>query len=160
VALYCDEEQMEYKRQHSQPGFAHSMHDALLARAYGGRGEPEEGLRILEGTPAWSDLTGSQFFDAEVFRTRAGLLLLAKRLDEAERSYHRALEIAREQKARMWELRAACDLASLWRGQGRQAEAHGLLAPIFGWFSEGFGTRDLQAARALLDTLSSSPAAV
>ena len=104
--------------------------------------------------------TGSQFFDAEVYRIRAGLLLLAKRLDEAERSYHRALEIAREQKAHMWELRAACDLASLWRGQGRQAEAQGLLAPIFGWFGEGFGTRDLRAARALLDTLSSSPAAL
>jgi predicted ATPase len=57
----------------------------------------------------------------------------------------------------MWELRAACDLAGLWRDQGRGAEAHGLLAPIYSWFSEGFGTRELQMARAVLDaTLHSS----
>ena len=72
-------------------------------------------------------------------------------------SYGKALAIAREQKARMWELRSACDLARLWRDQGRGAEAYGLLAPIYSWFNEGFGTRDLQVARALLDTISPSP---
>jgi hypothetical protein len=85
---------------------------------------------------------------------------LARRMDEAEGSFSKALEVARKQKARMWELRAACDLAGLWRDQGRGAEAYGLLAPVYSWFSEGFGTRDLQVARALLDTLSPSPAAV
>jgi tetratricopeptide (TPR) repeat protein len=160
VALYGDPEQMEYKRQHPQPGFARSLHDAVLARAYGRRGEPEEGLRVLQGTPAWSDATGSRFYDAEVYRTRAGLLRLARRLDEAEQSYHRALEVAREQKARMWELRTACDLGRLWLDQDRFAEAHELLAPLVSWFSEGFSTRDLQVARTLLDVLSSSPAGV
>ncbi|HZA91190.1 MAG TPA: hypothetical protein VE420_01080, partial [Gemmatimonadales bacterium] len=158
VLLRCDAEQMEYKRQHPQPGFARPLHDAVLARAYGRQGAPEEGLQILEGSLAWSDETGSRFFDAEVYRTRAELLLLLGRMDEAEGSFSKALEVAREQKARMWELRAACGLAGLWRDQGRGAEAHGLLAPIYSWFSEGFGTRDLQVARALLDTLSPSPA--
>jgi class 3 adenylate cyclase/tetratricopeptide (TPR) repeat protein len=160
VALHCDPEQMEYKRRHPQPGFARSLHDAVLARAYGRRGEPEEGLRILEGTPAWADETGSRFFDAEVYRTRAELLLLTNRPDEAEQSYYKALETAREQKARMWELHAACGLARLWRDQGHPAEAHDLLAPIYSWFSEGFDTRDLQAAQVLLATLSMSPSAV
>jgi tetratricopeptide (TPR) repeat protein len=160
VALRNDPEQMEYKRQHPQPGFARPLHDAVLARAYGRQGAPEEGLQILEGSLAWSDETGSQFFDAEVYRTHAELLLLLGRMDEAEGSFSKALEIAREQGARMWELRAACGLAGLWRDQGRRAEAHGLLAPIYSWFSEGFGTRDLQVARALLDTLSPSPTLV
>ena len=153
VALHCDPEQMEYKRQHPQPGFARSLHDAVLARAYGRRGQPEEGLRILEGTETWAAATGGRFFDAEVYRTRGELLLLTKRLDEAEHSYRRALEVAREQKARMWELRAACDFARRLRGQGRGAEAYNLLAPVYSWFSEGLDTRDLQVARALLDTL-------
>ena len=157
VALHCDAEQMEYKRQHPQPGFARSLHDAVLARAYGRQGAPGEGLRVLDGISAWADETGSRFFDAEVYRIRAELLLLMQRMDEAEGSYGKALEIAREQNARMWELRAACDLARLWRDQGRRAEAHGLLAPIYSWFSEGFSTRDLQVARALLDTLPPSP---
>jgi tetratricopeptide (TPR) repeat protein len=157
VALHCDPEQMEYKRRHPQPGFARSLHDGVLARAYGRRGAPEEGLRILEGTPAWAEETGSQFFDAEVYRIRAELLVLTGRLDRAEQSYHKALEIAREQKARIWELRAACGLACLWRDQGRRAVAHDLLASINGWFSEGFDTQDLQMARTLLDTLSPSP---
>ncbi len=147
---------MEYKRQHPQPGFARPLHDAVLARAYGRQGAPEEGLQILEGSLAWSDETGSQFFDAEVYRTRAELLLLLGRMEEAEGSFSKALEVAREQKARMWELRAACDLAGLWRDQGRGAEAHGLPAPIYGWFSEGFETRDLQIAQALLDTVKSN----
>jgi predicted ATPase len=132
----------------------------VLARAYGRRGEPEEGLRILEGTLAWADETGSRFFDAEVYRTRAELLLLANRPDEAEQSYYKALETAREQKARMWELHAACGLARLWRDQGRSAEGHDLLAPIYSWFSEGFGTRDLQTVQDLLALLSLPPSAV
>jgi tetratricopeptide (TPR) repeat protein len=160
VALHCDEEQMEYKREHPQPGFARSLHDAVLARAYGRRGKPEEGLQILEGTPAWTDETGSRFFEAEVYRIRAELLRLTRRLDEAEHSCRKALEIAREQKARMWELRAAYDLASMLRGQGQGAEAYNLLAPVYRWFSEGFDTRDLQVARALLDTLSPAPETV
>ena len=72
---------------------------------------------------------------------------------EAEGCFHRAIEIARSQKARSWELRAATSLARLWRDQGRRNEARSLLAPIYGWFTEGFDTADLKDAKALLDEL-------
>ena len=72
---------------------------------------------------------------------------------EAEACYVRALEVARAQEARSLELRAAGDLARLWGGQGRRAEAHDLLAPVYGWFTEGFDTADLKEAKALLDEL-------
>ena len=72
---------------------------------------------------------------------------------EAEACFHRAIEIARAQKARSWELRAATSLARLWRDQGKPAQARDLLAPIYGWFTEGFETADLKDAKALLDEL-------
>jgi predicted ATPase len=72
---------------------------------------------------------------------------------EVETCFVRALTVAREQDARLWELRAATSLARLWRDQGRRAEAHDLLAPIHDWFTEGFDTPDLQDAKALLDEL-------
>jgi class 3 adenylate cyclase/tetratricopeptide (TPR) repeat protein len=154
VALHNDPEQMEYKRQHPQPGFARSLHDAVLARAYGRRGQPEEGLRIIAESLAWTEETGSRFFDAELHRIRGGLFLRLRRTVEAEHSCRTALEVAREQGARMWELRAACDLAQMLRDQGRQAEARDLLAPIHSWFTEGFDTNDLQRVKALLEGLS------
>jgi predicted ATPase len=73
--------------------------------------------------------------------------------DEAAARYHRALAIAREQRARSFELRAATSLARLWRDQGKRAEARDLLAPVYGWLTEGFDTRDLINARALLEEL-------
>jgi predicted ATPase len=71
----------------------------------------------------------------------------------AEEAFHRALEVARSQQAKSWELRAATSLARLWRSQGRRKEAYDLLASVYGWFSEGFDTKDLKEARALLDDL-------
>lgn len=154
VALHDDPEQMEYKRQHPQPGFARSLHDGVLARAYCRCGTSEEGLRVIEESLAWTEETGSRFFNAELYRIQAQLLLLMRRLDEAERSYRKALEIAREQGARMWELKSACDLAEMLREQKRQAEARDLLVPIHCWFSEGFDVLELCRSKALLERLS------
>jgi class 3 adenylate cyclase/tetratricopeptide (TPR) repeat protein len=153
VALHNVPEQMEYKRLHPQTGFARSLHDGVLARAYGRRGAPEEGLQVIAESLAWAEETGSQFFDAELHRIRAGLLLRMQRTDKAEHSYRKALEVARGQEARMWKLRAACDLAQMLRDQERQAEARDLLAPIHDWFTEGFDVDDLQRAKALLEGL-------
>ena len=154
VALHDDPEQMEYKRRHPQPGFARPLHDGVLARAYGRRGVPEEGLQVIGESLAWAEKTCSQFFEAELHRVRGGLLLCMRHMDKAEQSYRKALEIAREQGALMWALRAACDLAQMLRDHGRPAESRDLLAPIHGWFTEGFDVNELQRARALLEGLS------
>jgi predicted ATPase len=71
----------------------------------------------------------------------------------AEDNYHRALAVARQQQAKFWELRAALSLARLWRDQGKLQQARELLAPVYGWFTEGFDTRDLKEAKALLEEL-------
>jgi predicted ATPase len=73
---------------------------------------------------------------------------------KAEAYFERALAVSRNQQARSWELRAAMSMARLWRDQGKPQQARELLAPIYGWFSEGFDTRDLKGAKALLDALS------
>jgi predicted ATPase len=75
-------------------------------------------------------------------------------LSEAEASFHQALEVAQQQEAKSWELRAAASLARLWQYQGKTAEARDLLAPVYAWFTEGFDTADLKDAKALLDELS------
>jgi predicted ATPase len=72
---------------------------------------------------------------------------------QAENSYRQALSVAQRQSAKFWELRAAMSMARLWRDQGKRKEARELLAPVYGWFTEGFGTRDLKEAKALLDEL-------
>jgi class 3 adenylate cyclase/tetratricopeptide (TPR) repeat protein len=154
VAVHNDPEQMEYKRRHPQPGFARPLHDGVLARAYGHRRAPEEGLQVIRVSLAWAEETGSQFFDAELHRIRAGVLQHMQRTDEAEHSYRKALAIAREQGACMWALRATCDLAQMLGDQGRPAEARGLLTSIYGWFTEGFDVNDLQRAKSLLEDLS------
>jgi predicted ATPase len=76
---------------------------------------------------------------------------------EAEACFHQALDVARRQQAKSWELRAATNLARLWQQQGKRAEAHELLAPIYGWFTEGFDTTDLRDAQMLLNTLAPEP---
>ena len=86
-------------------------------------------------------------------RLKCQLLLRQGHTAAAEEQYRKALSIAREQEAKMWELRAAAGLARLWHEQDRRAEARDLLAPIYGWFTEGFDTPDLKEAKALLDEL-------
>jgi len=94
-------------------------------------------------------------WEAELYRLKGELLLqgTVDHATEAEACLQQALTIARHQQARAWELRAATSLSRLWQGQGKGAAAYALLAPVYGWFSEGFDTADLQEARALLQEL-------
>ena len=98
--------------------------------------------------------TGERWFAAELNRHKGQQLLREGQTEAAEDLYRKALSIAQEQGAKLWELLAAASLARLRRDQGRRAEAHDLLAPVYGWFTEGFDTPDLKEAKALLDQLS------
>jgi len=125
---------------------------ALLAEASGKAGQVEEGLHLLAEALAVANDTGECRWDAELHRLKGELLLarLAEKHAEAETCFQQALTVACRQQARSYELRAAMSLARLWQRQGKRTEAHALLAPIYGWFTEGFDTVDLQEARALL----------
>jgi predicted ATPase len=90
---------------------------------------------------------------ADVHRIAGEIALLERDATKAEACFERALAVARGQQAKSWELRAATSMARLWREQGRRDEARVLLAPIYGWFTEGFDTFDLKQAKALLDEL-------
>src|SRR5262249_56893238 len=128
---------------------------ALLAEAHGIIGQPEAGLAVLTEALTLVNTTGERWYEAELYRLK-GELLLQQSSDnptEAESCFHHAISIAQNQSAKSWELRAATSLARLWQQQGKRQEAYELLAPIYGWFTEGFDTADLQAAKALLDAL-------
>jgi predicted ATPase len=126
---------------------------ALLAKACEMAGEIEEGLTVLDDAFQIVETTGERWLAAELNRHKGQLLLRQGHTAAAEELYRRALSIAVEQEARLWELRAATSLARLRRDQGRRAEARDLLAPVYGWFTEGFDTPDLKEAKALLDEL-------
>jgi class 3 adenylate cyclase/predicted ATPase len=127
----------------------------LLADACLDTGQAEEGLRTIAEALDHVAHTGIVYYEAELHRLDGELRLRVGTPDEqqAETSFRRALEIARQQQAKSWELRAATSLARLWAEQGRRAEAHELLAPVYGWFTEGFDTADLKQAAALLAEL-------
>jgi predicted ATPase len=128
---------------------------ALLAEAHGTIGEPGAGLTVLTETLPLIDTTGERWYESGCYRLK-GELLLQQSLDnhaEAETCFQHAISIAQSQQAKSWELRAATSLARLWQQQGKRQEAHDLLAPVYGWFTEGFDTADLQEAQALLDAL-------
>jgi class 3 adenylate cyclase/predicted ATPase len=129
---------------------------ALLAEAYRDTGEPEQGLRLTGEALDHVAQTGIVYYEPELHRLDAELRLRLDTPDEqrAETSFRHALETARRQQAKSLELRAATSLARLWGEQGRRAEARDLLAPVYGWFTEGFDTADLKEAKALLDQLS------
>jgi class 3 adenylate cyclase/predicted ATPase len=128
-------------------------HLALLARASKIAGRTEESLTLLDDALQIIERTGERLLEAELLRHKGRLLLRQGHSDAAEELYRKALSIAREQEAKLWELRAAVSLARLRRDQGRPAEARDLLAPIYGWFTEGFDTPDLKEAKALLEYL-------
>jgi len=128
---------------------------ALLAEAYRDTGRPTEGLRPIAEALDHVAQTGIVYYEAELHRLDGELRLHLDAPDEqrAEASFRRALEIARRQQAKSWELRAATSLGRLRGEQGRRMEARDLLAPVYGWFTEGFDTADLREAAALLSEL-------
>jgi len=125
----------------------------LLAGACEIAGQIEEAVTQLEDALQVARRTGERWLDAELNRHKGQLLLRQGNSEAAEELYRKALSIAQEQEAKLWELRTAASLARLRRDQGRRAEARDLLAPIYGWFTEGFDTPDLKEAKALLDEL-------
>jgi predicted ATPase len=125
----------------------------LLARACEIAGQVEEAVTLSDGALQTVERTGERWLEAELYRHKGQLLLRQGHPEAAEELYRKALRIAREQGAKLWELRAAASLARLRRDQGRRAEARDLLAPVYGWFTEGFDTPDLKEAKALLDEL-------
>ena len=129
---------------------------ALQADVYAGLGRPGEALSAIDEGFATMQLNGECWWEAELHRL-TGDIVLAQRdgnQAEAEMAFSRALSTARNQEARSLELRAATSLARLWQSQDKAGEARDLLAPIYDWFTEGFGTADLKDAKALLDELS------
>jgi predicted ATPase/DNA-binding winged helix-turn-helix (wHTH) protein len=135
---------------------ARSRYLALLAEAYGKVGQTEAGLTMLAEALAMVGTTGERFEEAELHRLKGELLLVLStdNTTEAEACFHQALDIARRQEAKSLELRAATSLSRLWQAHGKHAAARQMLAEIYGWFTEGFDTADLQEAKALLDELS------
>jgi predicted ATPase len=154
---------------------------ALLVEACGKRGQVEEGLAVLAEALAWVAKTGERVWEAELYRLKGTLTLQSqaslrqvsgksqasqdKSEDtdprplasdpqaEAEACFHKAIEIARRQQAKSLELRAVMSLSRLWQQQGKTEEARQMMAEIYGWFTEGFDTKDLQEAKALLQEL-------
>jgi predicted ATPase len=124
-----------------------------LAEAQAKAGQPEEGLATLAEALALVEETDERFCEAELHRLRGELLLMQGGEAEAEASLHQAIEVARRQSARSWELRATTSLARLWQKQGRTDEARQVLTEIYDWFTEGFDTRDLKEAKVLLEKL-------
>ena len=149
----------------------------LLAEGHGCVGKPEVALEMVAEAVQSCNKTGQRWMEAEHHRLAGELTLQKfkarpepfdsaqdrrrrrvqgsqfKGEDEAEECFQKALDVARQQKAKSWELRAATSLARLWQGQGKKQEACDLLAPVYNWFTEGFDTADLKEAKALLEAL-------
>jgi TOMM system kinase/cyclase fusion protein len=127
----------------------------LLAEAYQKGGQTAAGLGAIDEALALVQQHQETFCEAELYRLKGELLLSlsAGHAAEAEACFHSALDIARRQSANSWELRTTMSLARLWQCQGKRTEARELLAPVYGWFTEGFDTADLQEAKALLEEL-------
>jgi predicted ATPase len=133
------------------------MQRSYLAVACAEIGKFDDARKCMGEAIAAAEDTKERWFDTEIHRIAGEIELLSPDRDmtRVERHFQRALEIARARQTRSWELRAAMSLARLWRDQGKRREAHDLLAPVYGWFTEGFDTLDLKEAKALLDELAS-----
>jgi predicted ATPase len=160
-------------RQAIGAGIFHSYSLALLAEAYGKAGQAEDGLAALAQALTVMDKSGERFYEAELYRLKGELTLQRFNVQgstfkvanpqsltpnpqaqaEAEAHFLKAIEIAQRQQAKSLELRAGMSLSRLWQSQGKREEACQLLAELYGWFTEGFDTKDLQEAKALLEEL-------
>ncbi len=127
-----------------------------LTRAYAQLDQFDDAWRCIGEAMTAVETTKESWYEAEVHRTAGEITLLSPKPNpaKAEAYFERALTVARQQQAKSWELRAAMSMARLWRDQGKRDEASDLLAPVYGWFTEGFDTLDLKEAKALLDDLS------
>ena len=130
---------------------------SYLARANAEIGQPDDARRCIGEAMAAVETAKERWCEAEVNRIAGEIALLSPEPDvaKAEAYFERALAVAREQQAKSWELRAAMSMARLWRDRGKRDEARDLLAPVYGWFTEGFDTLDLKEAKALLAELGS-----
>jgi predicted ATPase len=142
-------------------GFARPSELAPLAEAYGRMGQIEKGLAVVAEALATVEKHEERRYEAELYRLKGMLTLQSKDQGlkskaegEAEGYFLKSLEIAQRQQAKSLELRAATSLARLWQQQSKRTEAHKLLSEIYNWFTEGFDTKDLQEAKALLEELS------
>ena len=133
------------------------LYSSNLARAYVELGKFDDAWRCIREATTAIETTKERWFEAEVNRVAGEIALKSPQPDaaKAEGYFERALEVARQQQAKSWELRAAMSLARLWRGQGKVQQARELLAPVYAWLTEGVDTRDLKEAKALLDELAS-----
>jgi predicted ATPase len=132
---------------------------SFVAEAEGRAGNIERGLDLIDQALSQVARTHERWHEADLYRIKGELCLQFEgdspksRAEKAEASFRTALEIATRQKARSWELRAATSLARLWQQQAKTTEAHHLLSEVYNWFTEGFDTKDLQEAKALLQEL-------
>jgi predicted ATPase len=126
-----------------------------LARAHAELGQFDDASRCIDEAMTAIETTTETWCEAEVHRVAGEIALMSPEPDaaKAEAHFERALAVARAQQAKSWELRAAMSMARLWRDQGKRDQARDLLAPVYGWFTEGFDTLDLKEAQALLDAL-------
>jgi predicted ATPase len=138
-------------------GTVSSPSDTLsyFARAYADLGQFNDALCCISEAMTAVETTKERWWEAEVNRTAGEITLLSPEPDaaKAEAYFEQALAVSRQQRAKSFELRAAMSLARLWRDQGKVRQARQLLAPVYGWFTEGFDTRDLKEAKALLEAL-------
>jgi predicted ATPase len=128
------------------------MNLSYLGRAYAELGQFEDAWRSIGEAMTAIETSKESWWEAEVNRIAGEIALKSPEPDaaKAQAYFERALAVARQQQAKSWELRAAMSMARLWRDQGKRDEARDLLAPVYGWFTEGFDTRDLKEAKGLL----------
>jgi predicted ATPase len=128
---------------------------ALLGEAYGSAGHTSDGLRVFDEALSLVEHHDERYYEAELHRLKGEVLLTQSVPDasQAEACFHQALAVARRQRAKSWELRAAMSLGRLWQQQGKRHEACELLTAVYSWFTEGFDTVDLRAAKDLLEAL-------